>query len=244
MDLFMNIFQKKDTVGVDNSFNSLNLNDKGLKMTIQDLNNIINDVNYNSVNKSYVLNDDINEFNLQVCGMLSDKLNYIVDHFERYENISSVQTVEAVIKHGISRSQTMSHLGVRYYLYRLNEVEKCIEIFEDDLICVNHSNAFHIKYKNIVTGVNELTPVDEQIRICKYSLNDDEIKSFSLTLSDKMMNQFLFICQFWKEEYNFSLEKSAECAIEIGINRVYGMVMDGCDFSDLSTSDPFLYDCW
>ena len=75
-------------------------------------------------------------------------------------------------------------------------------------------------------------------------MNDDEIKSFSLTLSDEMMNQFLFICQFWKEEYNFSLEKSAECAIEIGINRVYGMVMDGCDFSDLSTSDPFLYDCW
>jgi hypothetical protein len=197
-----------------------------------------------SMFNKYSQREQIKSFNLESSGELNRKLKHIIDHFVEYEKIKPLEIVENVMIFGITRCHIMSYWQAKTHLFMQSEVFRNIDIFSDTIRYVDEKLADYsgstIKYKDIFIKNDDFDDY-ETINISKDFETDAEISGFNITMTGHLGDLFKDLSGIWFQKYDMNSAKCLEYAIQVGINCVYEMTNDECEFADLS-KDVCMYD--
>lgn len=202
------------------------------------LNNVVN-----SYCKAYS-KSELSEFHLVLRGELDEKLKELIEYYKERENLNDIEIIEIVISHGLVRCYRMSYLLVKQYLFKISEVDRDVDIYED-MICIVEekedliSDAF-IKYENFWIKESLDRYKQKQFNVTKTEI--DDIVSISLTISGRLLRDVEDCLNVFHQEYNYSSEKTLAHMIRVGINHAHALLRECCSTSELIENDIFAYD--
>jgi hypothetical protein len=232
--------------GVGVTTNNNSLNNKHEALIMQNQNSSFNTLNaVNTYCKPYPKFQGLKDFSLSLRGELDEKLKKIIKYYKAREHLNDIEIIEIVIQHGLVRCYKMSYLFVKYHLFKISEIDRDVDIYDDVIYIVEEKedliNSDIIKYEKFWIKNEYHNPFHEK----RFNVTGTYIKdivSLSLTICGILLEQVEDCMSVFHQEYNYSPEKSLEHMLQVGINNAFELVGKGCSTAELIENNIFELD--